>query len=84
MARRNELETELDEALTDADLGEVMSVGAGPGAEFDLGVSVDPGRFKGALKVIRRVLASFDVPPTTRILEEEPDRPAPIEYPLKS
>lgn len=73
---RQGIEDDLDEALSEKDLGEVTGGGSwigkaksGPQCNIDLEVT----NFEKALKVIRRVLRKFKVDPRTEIVRYDPE-----------
>ena len=61
---RDEVEDPLDEALTEAGVGEVSGGGSGGGI---INIDVDASDFDAALTIIRRVLTQLNVAVSTEI-----------------
>lgn len=81
--RLEEMEAQFDTELELADCGALNGSGAMEGGgSFDIALDVGPRRLKTALRVIRKVLKRFKVPPETQILEHHPEYEDPIEHPL--
>ena len=84
LIRRDEIEEALDEALTEADVGEIMGAGGSSDGSFDLAATVNPRRIKSALRIIRKILLKFKAPDTVKILEQHPGHEEPIEHGIHS
>lgn len=76
---RDEIEDPLDDALTEAGLGEVTGGGSGSrGTNIDVEIS-SAKRFEEALALIRQTLRDLNAPATTKIIRHKPQR---VEYGL--
>jgi len=71
---RDEVEESLNEALRDAQFGEVSGGGAGSGVVIlDVEIWAESD-FHDALSLIRRVLKELKVPDSTRIQRHQPEK----------
>jgi hypothetical protein len=70
---RDELEDPLDDALLEADLGEVTGGGSGRG-QIDIAVTLhDEQQFEDALQLMRTVLIENGAPSDTKITRFDPE-----------
>jgi hypothetical protein len=77
---RDEIEGPLEDALTDAGLGEVTGAGGGSGV-YVIDIEVSHGEFDRAIDLIKATLAELKVPPTTHIKRRDGERGS---YPIYS
>ena len=68
---RDEIEDAIDDALKNAELGEVTG-GGGGGGRWNIDVDVATDRFEEALRLLRSVLRRINVPSSTMIKRYEP------------
>lgn len=78
---RDAVEDELDEALGEAEVGDLIGAGGGTVGNWDLAVSTPLRDLRKVLRVVRRVLRAMEMPVETEIVEQSTDRPE-VVHPL--
>lgn len=71
---RDEVEEELDEALQNAEVGDMIGAGGGELGNWDLAVECREADFKKVLKIVRRVLKKLKMPADTELVEQRVDQ----------